>query len=68
MTSAPCPRCDDARTEKASDSPVAGVWEVYRCTRCNFVWRSTERLAGIHKYDQSLIDRVTPWWSGLPVK
>jgi hypothetical protein len=61
----PCPRCDDPRTEKVSDSPIPGVWEVYRCTHCNYVWRSSEKLSGIHKYDQALVDRVTPWWPQL---
>lgn len=65
---APCPRCDDPRTEKASDSPVPGVWEVYRCTRCNYVWRSSEKLSGIHKYDRDLVDKVTPWWPQLVKK
>jgi hypothetical protein len=44
---------------------VTGAWEVYRCTQCNFVWRSTENLVGIHKHDQSLADRVSPWWPQL---
>jgi hypothetical protein len=60
--SAPCPRCDDRNTQKAADSPVPSAWTVTRCTRCNYVWRSTETLSGIHRYDQSLVDRVTPWW------
>ena len=60
-----CPRCDDSKTEKISDSPIKGVWEVYRCKQCNYVWRSTETLADIHKYDQSLVDRVVPNWPQL---
>jgi len=63
-----CPRCDEAGTEKVSDSPIPGIWEVYRCRHCNFVWRSTENLAGIHKYDRSLVDRVVPAWPQLKPK
>ena len=63
-----CPRCDDPGTEKVSDSPLPGTWEVYRCTHCNFVWRSTENLAGIHRYDQSLVDRVVPAWPQLKTR
>ena len=37
-----CPRCDDERALKFFDSPEAGAWELYRCVRCFFVWRSTE--------------------------
>jgi predicted Zn finger-like uncharacterized protein len=44
-----CPRCDSKETVKASDSPVKGKFEVYRCTACNYVWRSTEDLTGISK-------------------
>ncbi len=37
-----CPRCEDERAAKFFDSPDAGAWELYRCPRCYFVWRSTE--------------------------
>ena len=63
-----CPRCDDPGTEKVSDSPITGTWEVYRCQHCNYVWRSTENVADIHKYDQSLVDRVVPAWPQLKKK
>jgi len=53
-----CPRCDDSHIEKIANSPKKGVWEVYRCTRCNYVWRSTENLDGIHKYDPELVERA----------
>lgn len=51
-----CPRCDDANIVKIADSPKLGVWEVYRCHRCNYVWRSTEKLHNIQKYDKGLVD------------
>ncbi len=44
-----CPRCDSPKTEKVSDSPVKGKFEVFKCNNCNFVWRSTEDLTGIAK-------------------
>ena len=53
-----CPRCDDAKIEKIADSPKVGVWEVYRCHRCNYVWRSTESLDHIHKFDEELMKRA----------
>ena len=53
-----CPRCDNANIEKIADSPKVGVWEVYRCTHCNYVWRSTENLDNIHKYDPELVERA----------
>ena len=37
-----CPRCDDERAVKFFEAPEGGVWELYRCPRCFFVWRSTE--------------------------
>ena len=37
-----CPRCDDERAAKIFEAPENAVWEVYRCPRCFFVWRSTE--------------------------
>ena len=53
-----CPRCDDTHIEKIADSPKEGVWKAYRCTHCNYVWRSTETLDNIHKYDQELVNRA----------
>jgi vanillate/4-hydroxybenzoate decarboxylase subunit D len=41
-----CPRCESDQAyevHKADD----GSWEVYRCPRCNFNWRSTEEPAVI---------------------
>ena len=37
-----CPRCDDDRAEKIFEAPEDGSWEVCRCPRCYFTWRSTE--------------------------
>ena len=61
-----CPRCDDNSIEKVADSPKRGVWEVYRCIRCNYVWRSTENLEGIHKFDAALAERAQrPFREGM---
>jgi hypothetical protein len=38
----PCPRCDSARTEQVSESPVPGAWVIYTCGVCFYTWRSTE--------------------------
>ncbi len=53
-----CPRCDNNQIKKIADSPKKGVWEVYRCTYCNYVWRTTENLDNIHKYDEELGKRA----------
>ena len=37
-----CPRCRSATTEIHSTSPVPGVWTVFGCPTCHYVWRSTE--------------------------
>jgi hypothetical protein len=43
-----CPRCDDERAAKIFEAPENGVWEVYRCPRCFFVWRNTEEDTVTH--------------------
>ena len=61
-TPSSCPRCDDAGIEQVAESPVPRVWGVFRCRRCNYVWRSTEKLTDIAKYDQQVVDRAhAPW-------
>ena len=37
-----CPRCRSAAIVVQARSPVAGVWTVFGCTTCRYVWRSTE--------------------------
>ncbi|GAD53146.1 hypothetical protein MBEHAL_1906 [Halarchaeum acidiphilum MH1-52-1] len=37
-----CPRCGVTDTEVVATSPVEDVWTLYRCDRCEFVWRDTE--------------------------
>jgi hypothetical protein len=37
-----CPRCDDPNSSILTESPVKGIWVMYRCPRCLFTWRSTE--------------------------
>lgn len=49
MESLICPRCDSRQTAKIADSPVKGVFEIYKCKHCNFVWRSTEDLSQLDK-------------------
>jgi UbiD family decarboxylase len=38
----PCPRCRCKRTEITAASPQTGCWQLYRCTTCWYIWRSTE--------------------------
>ncbi len=48
-----CPRCDSATTEVVFRSPVEGVWELYSCTTCKFMFRSSEpeSMTDPNKYD-----------------
>lgn len=55
-----CPRCDGDEGRKIADSPVKGKWEVYRCPKCNYLWRSSENLKGIVKLTSKMIDEAVP--------
>lgn len=38
-----CVRCIDGDVEVVAKAPDgSGAWEIYRCTRCNYCWRSSE--------------------------
>lgn len=37
-----CPRCADETVEHVFASPVPGVWDVLRCGRCLYMWRTSE--------------------------
>ena len=38
-----CVRCLTDNASKVAEAPDGSkAWEVYVCSRCNFVWRSTE--------------------------
>ncbi len=37
-----CPRCRSNTIETRAVSPVAGVWTLFACSTCLYVWRSTE--------------------------
>lgn len=39
---AACPRCRATATGIISTSPVAGVWTLFGCRTCLYMWRSTE--------------------------
>lgn len=42
-----CPRCAGADTRLIANSPIAGVWQMYGCNHCTYLWRNTETLEGI---------------------
>jgi len=44
-----CPRCGESHIQKLADSPVAGIFTIWGCRECNYVWRSTEDLSGLKK-------------------
>lgn len=38
-----CVRCIEGDVEVVARAPDgSGAWEIYRCTRCNYGWRSSE--------------------------
>lgn len=37
-----CPRCRATATGVVSTSPVQGVWTLFGCRTCLYMWRSTE--------------------------
>jgi hypothetical protein len=38
-----CVRCLEGEVEIVARAPDgSGAWEIYRCKRCNYGWRSTE--------------------------
>ncbi|GGX88487.1 non-oxidative hydroxyarylic acid decarboxylases subunit D [Streptomyces minutiscleroticus] len=37
-----CPRCAHEEITAVADSPVPGVWQVFQCARCLYMWRTTE--------------------------
>jgi hypothetical protein len=37
-----CPRCRARKIDTRSSSPVDGVWTLFACATCLYVWRSTE--------------------------
>ena len=48
MTNIPaCPRCGSAETRLLAESPIQGVWQMYACNHCTYLWRNTENLEGI---------------------
>jgi ribosomal protein S27AE len=40
---AKCPRCSEGDATMVAHAPDgSGAWEIYKCGRCNYGWRSTE--------------------------
>jgi hypothetical protein len=38
-----CVRCIDGEADVVAKAPDgSGAWQIYRCVRCNYGWRSTE--------------------------
>jgi len=51
-----CPRCGSGDTRLIAGSPVPGVWEIYGCNHCTYLWRNTETLEGIRKITEEEIE------------
>lgn len=42
-TAMKCLRCSEGPVSVVAHAPDgSGAWEIYRCERCNYAWRSTE--------------------------
>jgi hypothetical protein len=42
-TTMKCVRCPEGTVTVVAHAPDgSGAWEIYRCERCNYAWRSTE--------------------------
>lgn len=52
-----CPRCKGDQAYKIFEAPEDASWEIYRCPRCYFVWRSIEEDEVTHPelYDPRFI-------------
>jgi ribosomal protein L37AE/L43A len=53
-----CPRCGASHIQKLADSPVVGVFTIWGCRECNYVWRSTESLAAIKKLTEEAMEKA----------
>lgn len=42
MSEESCPRCGSDKSRVISKSPVEGVWKLFVCDSCKYVWRDTE--------------------------
>jgi len=51
-----CPRCNSADTKLIANSPIGGVWEMYGCNHCTYLWRNTETLEGIRTVTEEEIE------------
>jgi hypothetical protein len=54
-----CIRCEKEDITTIGRSPREGVWELYRCNVCQYIWRSTETnevLTGIRLSPAEIAD------------
>jgi len=54
-----CPRCSNTDTRLIAQSPISGVWEMYGCNHCTYLWRNTETLEGIRTLTKEEIETAT---------
>jgi hypothetical protein len=65
-----CPRCHSGDTRLIAESPLPGVWEMYGCNHCTYLWRNTETLEGIRTMTEeeiksAVLDFPPPSHGGL---
>jgi len=53
-----CPRCSSKDVSDVADSPVAGIWKVYGCNKCNFLWRSSEEELDVKLPETAFDDAI----------
>jgi transcription elongation factor Elf1 len=48
-----CPRCGSNTVSLLVKAPVDNAWVVYKCSTCDYIWRSTEsdEVTDYNKYD-----------------
>ncbi len=54
-----CPRCSSSDTRLIAKSSILGVWEMYGCNHCTYLWRNTETLEGIRTITEEEIEAAT---------
>ena len=55
-----CPRCRSNTTQVRGLSPISGVWTVFGCDTCFYVWRSTEPEENINPDRYPAVFRLIP--------
>lgn len=55
-----CPRCRSNSSQQYAVSATPGVWTMYGCHTCFYVWRSTEPLANTDPDHYPAVFKLSP--------